>query len=382
MRVTFVLPPPNLSGGIRVLAIYAERLRRRGHDVFAVAPMERTPTLREVARAVLKQRRWPFRRRRPSHFDGLGVSLRRVPHPAPITDIDLPDADVVVATWWETAEWVSRLSPAKGAKVHFMQDYEVWFAPIERLDATCRLPFPKIVLTGWMRDLLREKFGREPLAVVPNSVDTWLFNSPPRSRRTPATVGTMYSPSAYKGCDVCIRAVQIARRDVPGLRFRVVGNSRPLPSLPLPRNTEFTLQARDRELRNVYAACDVWLFGSRQEGFGLPILEAMACRTPVIATPAGAAPDILKKGGGVLVSHESPQAMAREIVRICSLPEGSWRELSANARRAVEGYTWDDATDRFEQALQQVAAWKEPSPLSPPPRRHSGLEGSEALGIP
>jgi len=360
MRVTFVLPPPNLSGGIRVLAIYAERLRRRGHEVFAVAPMERAPTLREVARALLKQRRWPFRRKRRSHFDGLGVPLQRLPHPAPVTDVDLPDADVVVATWWETAEWVSRLSPAKGAKVHFMQDYEVWFAPVERLDATCRLPFPKIVLTGWMRDLLREKFGREPLAVIPNSVDAWLFNAPPRRRRTPPTVGTMYSPSAYKGCDVCIDAVQIARREVRGLGFRVVGNSRPLPSLPLPRNTEFTLQARDRELSNVYAACDIWLFGSRQEGFGLPILEAMACRTPVIATPAGAAPDILRSGGGVLVPHDSPEAMAREIVRICSLPPIAWCELSACARRAVEGYSWDDAADRFEQVLQQVAAGKQP----------------------
>src|SRR5262249_14386963 len=156
-----------------------------------------------------------------------------------------------------------------------------------------------------------------------------------------------------------IRAVESARRQLPALRMLVVGNSRPLPSLPLPRNAEFTLQARDRKLRNVYAACDVWLFGSRQEGFGLPILEAMACRTPVIATPAGAAPDMLRKGGGVLVPHDSPELMAREIVRICSLPDASWRELSATARRAVQGYTWDDATDRFEQALRQAAAWNE-----------------------
>jgi glycosyltransferase involved in cell wall biosynthesis len=382
MRVTFVLPPPNLSGGIRVLAIYAERLRRRGHAVFAVAPMERAPTVREMARAVLKQRRWPFRRKRPSHFDGLGLPLHRLPHPAPVIDSDLPDADVVVATWWETAEWVSRLSPAKGAKVHFMQDYEVWFAPIERLDATCRLPFPKIVLTHWMRDLLREKFGREPLAVIPNSVDTWLFNASPRSRHSPATVGTMYSPSAYKGCDVCIRAVEIARGELPALRFRVMGNSRPLPSLPLPRSTDFTLQARDRQLRDVYAACDVWLFGSRQEGFGLPVLEAMACRTPVIATPAGAAPDILKKGGGMLVPHDSPEAMAREIVRICSLPELAWRELSANARRAVEGYTWDDATDGFEEALHRVAASTERVPLSPLREHQDRIEGSDALRTP
>src|SRR5205807_1222832 len=46
MRITFVLPAPDLSGGIRVLATYAERLLCRGHDVRAVAVQPRHPTLR------------------------------------------------------------------------------------------------------------------------------------------------------------------------------------------------------------------------------------------------------------------------------------------------------------------------------------------------
>jgi glycosyltransferase involved in cell wall biosynthesis len=116
-----------------------------------------------------------------------------------------------------------------------------------------------------------------------------------------------------------------------------------------------TFRARipDGELKNVYGGCDVWLFPPRKEGYGLPILEAMACRTPVIATPAGAAPELIAAhGGGSLVPHDDPAAMAAEIVRICSLADNDWRRLSDAAYATVTGYSWADATERFENALK------------------------------
>src|SRR5262245_39681751 len=357
MRITFVLPPPDLSGGIRVLAVYAERLLSRGHDVRIVATRPRHPTLRQMARAVFKHGRWPFGREKlASHFDGSPVPVKIVGHSGPIRASEVPDADVVVATWWETAMWINEFPDSKGAKVHFMQDYEVYFAPPDKVDAACRLPMPKIVLTSWMRDLLRERFDIEPLAMVPNSVDLTVFNSPPRQRCVVPTVGTVYARAHNKGTDVCIRAVEIARRPFPELRFRAVANVPPIPSLPLPPDTELSVRVRDAEIRDAYASCDAWLFGTRQEGFGMPLLEAMACRTPVIATPGGAAPDIVPMGGGVLVPHDDAEAMAREIVRICTLPDQDWRQLSEEARRVVASYTWDDATLRFEEALTKVMA--------------------------
>jgi glycosyltransferase involved in cell wall biosynthesis len=86
----------------------------------------------------------------------------------------------------------------------------------------------------------------------------------------------------------------------------------------------------------------------------LPILEAMACRTPVIGTPAGAAPDLLSQGGGIMVPMEDPHAMAQAIVDVCRMKEEEWKALSDRALETVTGYTWEDATDRFEAALRQV----------------------------
>jgi len=290
-----------------------------------------------------------------------------LPHPAPVIEADVPDADVIVATWWESAEWVAKMSDVKGVKVHFMQGYEVFAGNPEEVDSTYRRPIGKIVISGWLRDIVQGKFGQTPLALIPNSVDMGQFHAPPRGKQATPTVGFSYTTQAIKGCDIILKAYDLAAERIPGLRLVVIGNCPVSDRLPLPPGAEFCYQARDQTLRGAYSRCDVWLSGTREEGFGLPILEAMACRTPVIATPAGAAPELLAKGGGVLVPHEDAGAMAGAIADICLLHEDRWRVLSDAALATATGYTWDDATDLFEKALQvAVERSRDPARSSTP----------------
>jgi glycosyltransferase involved in cell wall biosynthesis len=355
MRITFVIPPADLSGGIRVLALYAEGLRRKGHQVRVISVSQPRPTLREIARSLWKGQGWPPQPvNGPSHFDGLAVEHRRVSHSGPVTDADVPEADVVIASWWETVEWVAALSDSRGVKVHFMQDYEIWGGFVDRVDATCRLPIPKIVIAAWVRDLLETRFHQSPVALIPNSVDTERFHAPPRGKQAAPTVGTVYTTMHSKGCSTCLKAFDLAIREIPNLRLVSFGSNPVAPEMPLPANAEFACRLQDQQLKEVYARCDAWLFGSRQEGFGLPILEAMACRTPVIATPGGAAPELVSKGGGILVPPDDAAAMAQAIVKVCSMPDADWRALSDTALKTATSYTWADAIDLMEQTLTKI----------------------------
>src|SRR5206468_12573099 len=143
-------------------------------------------------------------------------------HAGPITDRDVPDADVVIATWWETAEWVAGLAPAKGAKVHFVQDHETWGGTRERVDAVYRLPLAKIVISGWLRDVLRNQYQQEPAALIGNSVDTAKFDVPPRGKQAVPTLGLTYATKQNKGTDISLRAFDLAAKDVPGLKLVVM----------------------------------------------------------------------------------------------------------------------------------------------------------------
>jgi glycosyltransferase involved in cell wall biosynthesis len=359
MRITFILPHAGISGGIRVVAIYARMLKQRGHQVCVVSTPWEPPgrrgklwrSMRQIVHRISPGDRAALD---PSHLHGLDLEHRVLRQPRPVTDSDVPDADVVVATWWETAPWVMNLGPRKGAKAYFVQDYGAHGGqPLEKVAPTWRLPMHKIVISQFLVRLLGEHGCDRDYSYVPNAVDTARFRAPKRSRQPQPTVGFLYSTAPQKGCDLMLDAVRLARRRVKNLKLVTYGPGDPEPHLPLPHGAVHHAYPADDQLSSIYAACDMWLFGSRLEGFGLPILEAMACRTPVIATSAGAAPELLAQGGGVLVDMNAA-SMAEQIVHMANLPEGSWRVMSDAALRTASSYSWDDATDRFESALERA----------------------------
>ena len=358
MKITFVLPTADLSGGNRVVATYAERLQNKGHQVQVVSVPHQPLTRQQQIRSLLKGNGWPSRlTKKPSHFDKTNVPHHVIDHKPPIVSSDVPDADVIIATWWETAEWINAFPPEKGAKAYLIQHHEVFdYLPIDRVKATYRLPLHKITISRWLDDLMLNEYGNDRSSLVPNSVDTNLFCAPPRSKQKIPTVGLLYSPIAWKGLDVSLRAFALAKAQIPNLRLVCFGNCTP-PAGFLPEDTAFHLNPAQPDLKNLYAQCDVWLCGSHQEGFGLPILEAMACRTPIVSTYIGGAIDLIEPGrNGYILPVGDSAGLAEALVQVINLPENEWCSLSQAAYSKATTYSWDDATDRFEAALHEAIA--------------------------
>jgi glycosyltransferase involved in cell wall biosynthesis len=317
-----------------------------------VSPPSAWPGWKAQIKSILKGRGW-ISQHKPSYFDYIDVPHHVLDRNRPICDADLPDADVVIATWWETAEWVAKLSPSKGAKAYFIQNYEAFdYLPKERVKATWSLPFHKITIAQWLVDLAQNHYGDSYVSLVPNAVDTEQFWALPREKQPNPTVGIMYSHLEWKGCDISFRAFEMAAEAIPNLRLLAFGLDHPTPKLPLPQKSEFIYCPPQDQLRHIYAKCDGWLFGSYLEGFGLPILEAMACRTPVIGTPVGAAPELLANGRGFLSPVGDAEAMAESIIQLSSMSEHAWKQMSNLAYERATSYTWDDATMLFEIALK------------------------------
>jgi glycosyltransferase involved in cell wall biosynthesis len=354
MKITFVLPTLSLAGGIRVLSIYTKLLQQRGHKIFIICTPPGHPTWLQQVRSLLRGRGWEsVPQRQPSHFDSLDVELRFLEKNRPVTDSDVPDADIIMATWWETANWVSKLSPSKGAKVYFLQHYEAFsYIPKGRVEATWSLPMHKIAVSQWLADIARDRYNDPYVSLVPPSVNIEQFRTERRGKQLVPTVGMYYNTIHWKGCDIALKAFSLAAAKIPNLRLVAFGvGEPPIPDLPLPDGTEYLMSPTQDQIKECYSKCDAWLFSSRSEGFGLPILEAMACRTPVIGTPAGAAPQLLASGGGILVKPEDPFDMAKAIEQICQLSDAEWRVMSDAAVAEVTKYTWEDATNLFEDAL-------------------------------
>jgi glycosyltransferase involved in cell wall biosynthesis len=352
MKITFILPHARLEGGIRVVAIYAELLRQIGHEVFVVSWPAKPLRRRENLKLVISKN--DNKVKEASHFD----LYPYVPHKIiesrrPVVDADLPDADVVIATWWETAEWVSELAPNKGRKFYFIQGHEIFdYLHAEQVKETYQLPLHKITISAWLLDLMNQTYGDPDVSLVPNSVDAKQFWAPKRTKQRRPTVGLLYASLLGKGCELSFQAIDIVTKLIPDLKVVAFGSHLPDNALPLPEYVEFHHQPAQDKIRDIYAQCDVWLCASRTEGFHLPPLEAMACRCPVVSTIVGGPADIIKDGvNGYLVPQEDVDSLSSKLLHVLTLSLEDWLEMSDQAYKTATQYTWDDAASLFENAL-------------------------------
>lgn len=346
MKITFICPVLGLNGGHRVVATYAHHLQSRGHEATIVSKAAQPPSFRARVKDKLGWTRLKKKATMP-----LPAELQDrhivIAHPGPPAAHEVPDADIVVATWWETAEWVAALPPSKGHKFYLLQGYEVFpYLPVERVIATYSLPLKKIAVSGYIRDEIANNHAITEIEIVPNAVDIEQFRTPARTRNKSLTVGFLYSAHPIKNIALAIDAIKLAKARLPDLQVKAFGSHPPKETLPLPSWVDFHHAPAQDAIPRIYAACDAWLFTSEKEGFGLPILEAMACRTPVLATRAGAAPDLIDGTNGKLLPA-STQDFADEIQRFAQMSDAEWQAYSDAAYRTATSYTWQDATDQL-----------------------------------
>lgn len=357
MRITFVLPSAGLAGGIKVVAIYAERLKKRGHTVTVVSVPRRSLSFRQKIKYFLIEKKWPVTpEQESSHFDGVEVDHRILDKNRNITNDDLPDADIVIATLWITAEWISSMSDSKGKKVYFVQGKEADFPglPSERIIKTYNFPFKKITISESLKKWLLTH-TTDGISLILNSVDAKQFDAKKRNKQLIPSIGLLYSTSYIKGCDVSLRAIKIVKKMFPNIKIISFGFSSIDQKLPLPEEFEYWQQPPQNEIARIYSKCDVWLCGSRTEGFHLPPLEAMACRCPVVSTAVGGPLDIIQNGiNGFVVPIDDYDQLAEALMKVLSLSNDDWIKMSNNAYQTAHAYTWDDATDLFEKALVEI----------------------------
>lgn len=116
----------------------------------------------------------------------------------------------------------------------------------------------------------------------------------------------------------------------------------------------------EADLPDLYRSADLFVLCTREdpgrsevEGFGLALLEAQACGTPVVGSRTGGIPDAVLEGtGGWLVDQDDVAAIAATLARLVRRPE-DFRAMGSAARRRVEDEgTWDQYADRFLASLR------------------------------
>lgn len=267
-----------------------------------------------------------------------------------------------------TPRWSSR--PVVGLVHHLFGVTAFREASVPVAAATWLLerPIPRVfrqvpliaVSESTRRDLEERGLDADHIEVIPNGVDTDLYNPDPGvSRFEQPTLLYLGRLKRYKGVEYGIRAVRRLRERGVSARFLIGGKGddrRRLESLAAEEGVsdavEFLGFVSEERKVELFRRAWIHLLTSPKEGWGITVIEAAACGTPSVASDSPGLRESVRDGDtGLLVPHGEVDALTDTLARLIERPALRSR-LGSRAAEFAAGFSWAAAATRTEAVLR------------------------------
>ena len=359
MKVTFILPgfPFKPVGGFRVVYEYANELVRRGHEVTVYHPHflpNHNPQRNDfLSQLRIKTSVWQknLLQKRPSW---LTIDRQvKLTYGVNVDKEKIPDGDVVIATFWATAEYVNKLPESKGKKLYLVMDFYPYLGEKEKLEKSWRLPLQKITISTWLKDIIQKSGVKgSDIIVAPCGVDLQRFKiTNPLETRSPSVL-MLYNDISYKAPRDGIKAMELVKDKFPQTRFICFGpKERPE---DLPSWIKFEANVIDERLVELYNESSIFLSSSLAEGFAFPPAEAMACGCAVVATNSGGIREFAIHQETALLSEPGEvQQLVANLSKVLSDDQLRF-QLAQAGYDNIQRFTWGKSTDLLEKMMLKV----------------------------
>lgn len=339
------------TGGVKVLTSLANFAKKHGHNVELIVPMEACPEYYETKCRVIRVDESgretsevpPKEMKNLKRLKALGLYLRR----------NSRKYDAVIANHFLTC-YPILVSGIRG-KFYYIQAYEPDFTHDTRgflkkyalmllAWITYFLPFNRIVNA----DLYRKYRNIRSSDVVHPGIDLSIFYPKKNSHKSKIyTVGCIGRKEEWKGTTETAKAVSLLRDENLPVNFRVAFNP--------PSDVVFVLEspANPEELANFYRSIDVLVAPGRIQlgAVHYPVIEAMACGTPVITTGYFPADET----NSLIVPINNPTAIAEKIKSLMN-GTGSSEGITRKALSDVASFSWENISEKFYSILESKVA--------------------------
>ncbi|MDT8301037.1 MAG: glycosyltransferase family 4 protein [Sedimentisphaerales bacterium] len=341
MKITFVLPGGGRSGGVKCTVKVANGLLRKGHKIRLL--------VNKGGRSLRTQLRdiW-LRTRHAGGNDWLNLFKGPLERFSDIERCVFENNEIVVASGWWAGTEIRRLNDNGIIKVHHVRGM---LKEADQMRAAWGENVPKIVVASFLQDTIEQTCGQKVYAIIPDGIDAAEFYpSVQESQRD--GVGTIFGKGYHKDPETVLGVLEGLNASRPKIPLRVFSANRKPKNIP--REIYHRLPSLEKA-RDIYSRSLVWFLGSYSEGFGLPVLEAMACGCAVVSTSCGGPQDIINNGeNGFLVNVGDIEQIVHRVQELLDDVELR-RQFVKNSKKTLEKFSWERSINKLEKALSNLA---------------------------
>lgn len=226
----------------------------------------------------------------------------------------MPRAGYYMASDATTAKYLREYPVDSSRLLYYIQGYETWIMSEEQLLDTYKIPCRKIVVAKWLHKIVSQ-YDRNCI-LISNGFDSTEFHCTiPIKAKNKFQVSMLYHMASIKNVKLGFEALEIVHKKVPALSVVLFGVYDEPASLPN-YCTYYYKPDRNQHLA-INNESAIYVGPSDTEGFGLTVLEAMACGQAVVCTDNPGYRETAEDGVNALVSKVGDaEALAANILRL------------------------------------------------------------------
>ena len=205
------------------------------------------------------------------------------------------------------------------------------------------------------------KCNPKNITVINNGIDTSEFKPLTNSHRNPYRLITTASADVpLKGLDYTLKALNLLKTNYPKIHLIVIGTikenghtRRLIDKLGLEPNITFKSNILKADITELYSTSSIAIVSSLYEGFGYPVIEAMSCEVPLIATNTSSIPELTGKYAS-LIEPRNHEAIIESTIKILS-DYDKYKEIAIKGRQhVIENFNWAKITKEYENAIYET----------------------------
>ena len=200
--------------------------------------------------------------------------------------------------------------------------------------------------------------NKKNITVINNGLDTDEFRPILKFTRNPYRLITTASADVpLKGLDYSLKALKDLKSDFPMIHLIVIGSikenghtERLINKLDIKDSVFFKSNITKAQITELYSTSSIAIVSSLYEGFGYPVIEAMSCEVPLIATNISSIPELVNDYA-TLVNPQNHKMISDSVKEII-MDYRKYKEIAINGRQhIIERFNWAKITKQYENII-------------------------------